>query len=108
MTRCYEMQVTTFIGTKREKHFIYVTVVRWYMPTPSLTINESYYGGNIQRYASITVAQTAPFQTINLNIDLLVSMAIIKQVAFQVKLLKSSEANIVLKERGFNQMQFYF
>ena len=76
--------------------------------TYSFTINESYYGGNIQRYASITVTQTAPFQTINLNIDLLVSMAIIKQVAFQVKLLKSSEANIVLKERGFNQMQFYF
>ena len=33
---------------------------------------------------------TAPFQTINLNIDLVVSMELIKQVAFQANLSKSS------------------
>ena len=43
---------------------------------------KSYYGGNIQRYTPITVNQTAPFQTINLNIDLVVSIELIKQVAF--------------------------
>ena len=50
-----------------------------------------------------TVTQTAPFQTINLTIDLVVSMELIKQVAFSAKLSKSSEADIVLKERGFTQ-----
>ena len=52
---------------------------------------------------AITVTQTAPFQTINLTIDLVVSMELIKQVAFSAKLSKSSEADIVLKERGFTQ-----
>ena len=37
---------------------------------------------NVQRYTPITVTQTAPFQTINLTIDLVVSMELIKQVAF--------------------------
>ena len=49
------------------------------------------------------VTQTAPFQTINLTIDLVVSMELIKQVVFSAKLSKSSEADIVLKERGFTQ-----
>ena len=49
------------------------------------------------------LTQTAPFRTINLNIDLVVSRELIKQVAFQAKLSKSSEADIVLKEHGFNQ-----
>ena len=43
------------------------------------------------------------FQIINLTIDLVVSMELIKQVAFSAKLSKSSEADIVLKERGFTQ-----
>ena len=38
--------------------------------------------GNIQRYTPITVTQTAPFQTINLNIDLVVSMELIILVAY--------------------------
>ena len=33
----------------------------------------------------------------------MVSMELIKQVAFSAKLSKSSEADIVLKERGFTQ-----
>ena len=36
----------------------------------------------MQRYTPITVTQTAPFQTINLNVDLVVSMELIKQAAF--------------------------
>ena len=40
---------------------------------------------SIQRYRRITVTQTAPFQTINLTIDLVVSMELIKQVAFSAK-----------------------
>ena len=39
------------------------------------------YRGNIRRYTPITVTQTAPFQTINLNSDLVVSLELIKQVA---------------------------
>ena len=38
-----------------------------------------------------------------LTIDLVVSMELIKQIAFSAKLSKSSEADIVLKERGFTQ-----
>ena len=40
----------------------------------------------IQRYTPITVTQTAPFQTINLTIDLVVSMELIKQVAIAVNM----------------------
>ena len=59
--------------------------------------------GHIQRYTPFTVTQTAPFQTINLNIDIVVSRELNKQVAFEAKLSKSSEADIIVKERGFNQ-----
>ena len=38
-----------------------------------------------------------------LTIDLVISMELIKQVAFSAKLSKSSEADIVLKELGFTQ-----